>query len=194
MKEEISNRHETSGDTLLTSRLRRLGEMEPAGDFADRVMGRIAANAPAPVRPARRAMSWLLTPRTFRMSPLGGLAAAACMFLVLGLALRGGMPGDTAVPDGLSPVKFVLTAPGASEVAVIGSFNDWNAAGWSMTRDDATGLWTLATALPPGSHEYVFLIDGTTPVPDASAALSAADGFGSRNSVLVVKKGHESLL
>jgi 1,4-alpha-glucan branching enzyme len=98
------------------------------------------------------------------------------------------------VPEGLSPVKFVLAAPGASEVAVIGSFNGWNAAGWTMRRDTASGLWTLKAALPPGSHEYVFLIDGATTVTDAAAALSADDGFGSRNSVLLVKNGDGSLL
>jgi hypothetical protein len=157
-------------------------------------MKRIGTRSPAPVRSWERMAAWLLRPRTIRISPLSGLAAAACLMLALGLVFRGGISDTSATPEGLSPVTFVLAAPGATEVAVIGSFNDWNAAGWNMSRDSATGLWTLATALPAGSHEYVFLVDGATPVPDASAALSADDGFGSRNSILLVKNGDGSLL
>jgi len=181
-------------DTGIINDLRALRAMEPRDGFADDVMQRIAAGR----RPARsgavvRLAGWLLRPRTIRVSPLGGLAAAACLLVALGLTFRGGLYRNGTPPAGLAPVKFVLAAPGAHEVAVIGSFNDWNAAGWSMRRDAATGVWTLATALPPGSHEYVFLVDGT-PVPDSTAALSAEDGFGSRNSVLMVKKDNESLL
>ena len=193
MKESM-NMHRNAAEDRLASRLRRLGELEPPADFSERVMERIGTRSPAPERLWSRLSTWLLRPRTIRISPLSGLAAAACLMLALGLVLRGGVNGTGAAPEGLSPVTFVLAAPGATEVAVIGSFNDWNAAGWNMSRDAATGLWTLATALPPGSHEYVFLVDGSTPIPDASAALSADDGFGSRNSILLVKNDNESLL
>jgi hypothetical protein len=184
-----SNEHIVSG-------LRALGAADPGPEFAARVMDRIGSRTPRRVaeRPLRRMVHWLVSPRTFRLSPLGGLAAAAGLVLALGLALRLGPAVDGGAPRGLSPVTFVLAAPDAREVAVIGSFNGWNAAGWTMRRDAATGLWTLAAALPPGSHEYVFLIDGATSVPDASAPFSADDGFGSRNSVLLVKGGDESVL
>ena len=190
-----TNRSDMSQD-VLTSRLRDLGDADPGADFADRVMARIPLHAPrtAPQNRMARLACWFVSPRTIRMSPLGGLALAACLLLVMGLALRGGIINNDEAPQGLSPVKFVLAAPGAREVAVIGSFNGWNAAGWTMRNDAATGLWTLSAALPPGSHEYVFLVDGTTPVPDAAAAFSADDGFGSRNSVLLVKNSDGSLL
>lgn len=191
-----------SGDRIdtaneqLASGLRALGAVDPGPDFAARVMDRIGTSTPRRAAEGlpRRVVHWLVSPRTFRLSPLGGLAAAACLVLALGLLLRIGPVGDGGSPRGLSAVTFVLAAPAAHEVAVIGSFNGWNAAGWTMRRDTATGLWTLATALPPGSHEYVFLIDGATSVPDSSAPLSADDGFGSRNSVLLVKGGDESVL
>ena len=181
----------------LASRLRALGAMDPGADFAGRVMDRIgtAAPLPEPRSRTRRVLSWLVRPRTVRVSPLGGLAAAACLLLALAFVL-GRDPANLArqAPEGLSPVTFVLAAPSARDVAVIGSFNGWKPAGWSMRHDPATGLWTLSTALPTGAHEYVFLIDGTTPVADASAALSADDGFGGRNSVLLVKGGHGTAL
>ena len=190
-----TNRSDTSQDVLI-ARLRALGDADPGADFADRVMARIPLHAPrtAPQSRIARLACWFVRPRTIRMSPLGGLAMAACVLLVMGLTLRGGMVKNDEPPQGLAPVKFVLAAPGAREVAVIGSFNGWNAAGWTMRNDAATGLWTLSAALPPGSHEYVFLVDGTTPVPDAAAAFSADDGFGSRNSVLLVKNSDASLL
>jgi 1,4-alpha-glucan branching enzyme len=122
------------------------------------------------------------------------LAAAACLLLTMGLFLRQGFAPGNRVPAGLSSVTFVLAAPSAREVAVIGSFNGWNSAGWTMVRDQSRGLWTLSSALPPGSHEYVFLIDGTTPVADTMATLNVDDGFGGRNSVLLVKDDHGTAL
>lgn len=189
--------HTDASNDELASGLRRLGAMDPGPDFAARVMDRIGAAAPlpGPKRRMARVIGWLTEPRTIRVSPLGGLAAAACLLLALGLffTINPGT-GSGRTPAGLSPVTFVLAAPSAREVAVIGSFNGWKTAGWTMRNDPATGLWTLTTALPPGSHEYVFLVDGTTPVTDAAAALSVDDGFGSRNSVLLVKNGDGAAL
>lgn len=185
----------TSQDRL-ASGLRSLGGMDPGADFASHVMERIGSAAPLPI-PKRRpehALYWLIRPRTLRVSPLVGLAAAACLLLTMGLFLRQGFAPGNRVPAGLSSVTFVLAAPSAREVAVIGSFNGWNSAGWTMIRDQSRGLWTLSSALPPGSHEYVFLIDGTTPVADTMAALNVDDGFGGRNSVLLVKDDHGTAL
>ncbi|PKN43317.1 MAG: glycoside hydrolase family 13 [Deltaproteobacteria bacterium HGW-Deltaproteobacteria-18] len=193
----MNNEHQnnTSRDRL-ASGLRGLGGMDPGADFASRVMERIGSAAPLPLpkRRSERVLDWFVRPRTLRVSPLAGLAAAACLLLAMGLLLRLGFDPGNRVPAGLSPVTFVLAAPSAREVAVIGSFNGWNAAGWTMTRDPSRGLWTLSSSLPPGSHEYVFLIDGTTPVADTMAALNVDDGFGGRNSVLLVKSGHGSIL
>jgi hypothetical protein len=192
-----TNKHHVASTEDLAQRLRGLAAMDPGQHFAGRVMDRIGSAAPLPETGSRilRAAAWLTRPRNVRVSPLGGLAAAACLLLALGLLSRQGFEGEgSRIPAGLSPVTFVLAAPAAREVAVIGSFNGWNAAGWTMRHDPATGLWTLSTALPPGSHEYVFLVDGTTPVADAAAALSVDDGFGSRNSVLLVKSGDGTAL
>jgi hypothetical protein len=188
---DIGNPRESLDEACerLTSRLRHLGAVTPGPDFTDRVMERIET-APKPIvirTRIRNALLWLVRPRTLRVSPLGGLAFAFGLVLVLGMVFRIGQVEEIVAPQDLAPVNFVLEAPGAHEVAVIGSFNGWNAAGWGMRRDAATGRWFLSTALPPGSHEYVFLVDGVTPLPDAAAALSVNDGFGSQNSVLVVK-------
>lgn len=188
---DIGNPRESLDEACdrLTSSLRRLGAVNPRQDFTDRVMERIGM-APKPIlirARIRNALLWLVRPRTLRISPLGGLAFAFSLVLVLGMVFRTGQVEEIVAPQDLAPVNFVLEAPEARDVAVIGSFNGWNAVGWGMRRDAATGRWFLSTVLPPGSHEYVFLVDGVTPLPDAAAVLSVNDGFGSRNSVLVVK-------
>lgn len=193
----MNNEHQNNTtQARLASGLRGLGGMDPGADFVSCVMERIGSAAPLPLpkRRSERVLDWLARPRTVRVSPLAGLAAAACLLLSMGLLLKHDFGVGSQAPEGLVPVTFVLAAPSAREVAVIGSFNDWNAVGWTMTRDPSRGLWTLSSALPSGSHEYVFLIDGTTPVADVTAALNVDDGFGGRNSVLLVKSGHDSIL
>lgn len=183
------------GFAELEDALRRLPRPEPGADFAVDVMSRVRASArrPASARPRspwRNLLDWLLTPKSLSFTPLQAGLATACLLLALGLGARY-MPWasgpDGVGGDGLTPVRFVLAAPGAQRVAVIGSFNNWNATGWEMRRDPATGQWSLTTALPSGSFEYVFQVDGTATLPDPSAPLSADDGFGSRNSLLQVR-------
>ncbi len=58
------------------------------------------------------------------------------------------------------PVEFSCHAPEAKAVFVAGTFNDW--------KRDATPLhihlpnvkWTVTLPLPPGRHEYKFVVDG----------------------------------
>ncbi|EPR35065.1 glycoside hydrolase family 13 domain protein [Alkalidesulfovibrio alkalitolerans DSM 16529] len=193
----VQNTRNNDSDVRLAERLRTLANIGPGDDFTARVMERIAAKEPLPEPEPwpTRLMCWLMTPRMVSLRPLHGLTLAACLLLAVGGALRfGGIMTDVTPPEGRSPVRFVLAAPGAREVAVIGSFNGWNAAGWTMRHDAATGLWTLTAALPPGSHEYVFLLDGAVTLPDPTAAISADDGFGSRNSVLLVRTGNGATL
>lgn len=175
--------------------LRRLPRPEPGPDFAAGIMARVRTSArmraaAAPRSPWERFKDWMRTPRSVSFTPLQAGFAAACLFLALGLGARylpgvAGLPGSDS--GGLTPVQFVLAAPGAKRVAVIGSFNSWNATGWEMRRDPASGLWSLTTALPAGSFEYVFQVDGAATLPDPAAPLSADDGFGSRNSLLLVR-------
>ena len=47
----------------------------------------------------------------------------------------------------------------AQEVFVAGSFNDWDARATPMERGP-DGDWEVALELPPGRHEFKFLIDG----------------------------------
>jgi 1,4-alpha-glucan branching enzyme len=47
------------------------------------------------------------------------------------------------------------------------------------------GVWSVDVALPPGRHEYAFVMDGKRWSPDP-AADRVSDDFGTESSVVVV--------
>jgi hypothetical protein len=83
-------------------------------------------------------------------------------------------------------VRFRLHAPQASEVAVAGDFNGWSPETHPLRRSES-GWWELTITVPPGSYQYVYVVDEewTTP-PRAAATLD--DGFGGRNGIFVVRE------
>jgi len=56
------------------------------------------------------------------------------------------------------------------------------------------GAWMLEAELPPGDHEYLFLVNGERLVPDPLAPLTRDDGFGNRNSIMFVVGENEQAL
>lgn len=85
-------------------------------------------------------------------------------------------------------VLFTLKDPRAKKVYVIGSFNRWSPKGYEMRYDKKHGVWTLAVKLPEGQYEYAFLLNGKTIVPDPNALMQRDDGFGNKNSILIVER------
>ncbi len=130
------------------------------------------------------AWRWLNEPRELRLRlrpwMLGpALAAAAALALLIA------RPAPVPVAPRAVTVRFVLYAPGAHQVAVAGTFNQWDAGATPLVRADAQGLWTATVALPAGRHQYAFVVDGARWVPDP-AAPAVDDGFGRRNSILAL--------
>jgi 1,4-alpha-glucan branching enzyme len=58
----------------------------------------------------------------------------------------------------LKPVNFYCYAPQAKSVELAGDFNHWTPV---AMRQRADGWWHLQAELPPGHHQYRFLVDGT---------------------------------
>jgi 1,4-alpha-glucan branching enzyme len=81
-------------------------------------------------------------------------------------------------------IFFRIDAPGATRVALVGSFNKWDPAANPLTTRDGR-LWETAVTPGPGRHSYCFLVDDR-PVPPPLAPLYEDDGFGGRNGVLEV--------
>jgi AMP-activated protein kinase-like protein len=152
--------------------------VSPALD--ERVMAEVRRRAAAP-----SVWRWLNRPREIRVRlrpwMLGpALAAAAAIVLLV---------ARPTPPPPLAPkmvtVRFVLVAPEAQQVAVAGTFNQWDAGATPLVRAGAAGVWTATVTLPAGNHQYAFVVDGARWVPDP-AAPTVNDGFGRRNSVLTL--------
>ncbi|HVE79704.1 MAG TPA: isoamylase early set domain-containing protein [Gemmatimonadaceae bacterium] len=168
-----------------------------------RIMAAVRAERSRATDPAaRRAWRWLVRPRTVALSPLAGLAMAAGVAGVMVLLGRGDSrpaspAATTAVlvpaaadvrPAANTPareVQFVLVAPRARQVAVVGDFNDWDPARTPM-RVSASGVWSARLPLALGRHEYAFVVDGAGWTLDPSAPSAPADDFGKPNSVITV--------
>lgn len=138
--------------------------------------------------PRRRVWRWLAAPREVRLRVrpwlLGpALAAAAVVVVLAGRSRAPTVPLPVAVAES-ALVRFVFYAPQAHAVTVAGSFNDWSPLAAPLARVDG-GAWTVTLPLPPGQHEYVFVVDGRRWVVDPVAP-AVADGFGRRNSVIAV--------
>jgi hypothetical protein len=145
-----------------------------------------------------RAVAWLLEPRRFAMPPIAAAALAAGL---VGLGVLSGslinrdgrsaavrpqgVVAGSRLPDSVRVVKFVLTAPQAHSVSVVGDFNDWDAAANSAVREE-NGSWSMYVPLRPGRYEYTFVLDGRHLVPDPAAPIAPDDGYGQKNSVVVV--------
>jgi len=95
---------------------------------------------------------------------------------------------STQTPADRETVRFALSAPNASRVALVGSFNEWNPIATPLVRDPATGTWMVSLRLPPGRHVYAFVVDGDV-TADPAAPRAADDDFGSANSVVLVTGG-----
>ena len=157
-----------------------------------RVMEAIAGLAtPDRPGPLHRAGSWLLQPRPVRVRPVVALAAAAAVVLAaVGLRERTtpaplGQPVATTARQSAT-VRFMLVAPSATRVSLVGDFNDWEASATPMQGTVTDGLWTVTVPLSPGRYRYAFLVDGVNWVPDPDAPRALDDDFGRPNSVLTI--------
>ncbi len=158
-----------------------------------RVMDALRTRARA-VSLTRRSLGWITEPWELRLRvrpwALGAaLAAAAALVLVLRspggtISKQGPAATASALPESLL-VRFVLYAPGAKQVGLAGTFNQWNQSATPLVRASSDGVWTVTLTLPAGQHQYGFVVDGRRWVTDP-AAPAVDDGFGRRNSVIAV--------
>jgi len=97
-------------------------------------------------------------------------------------------PKAPASAPGPKPTRVCLEflKPGAKTVYVAGSFNEWKPEKAPLVQK-SNGLWVGDLALPPGRHEYLFVVDGQW-IPDPKANETVQNPFGGRNSVLTVSE------
>ncbi len=87
-----------------------------------------------------------------------------------------------------APVKhqFVLDAPRARSVTVVGDFNAWDGSKTPLERDSTTGVWSTVVDVRPGRHVYAFLVDGKTWTLDPTAPRTKDSDYGTEQSVMIV--------
>ncbi|HET8624701.1 MAG TPA: hypothetical protein VFM14_14145 [Gemmatimonadales bacterium] len=116
--------------------------------------------------------------RRFRARWIAGVATGALAAGLLVAVLRP-EPGTTR------PIELRLSAP-ASQVVVVGDFNDWDPDATPLRPGNEGGTWRVELRLPPGRYRYTFLVDGRRWVPDPAEPRAADDDFGAPTSVLTV--------
>ena len=114
------------------------------------------------------------------------LAAGVVAVVTLGV-LRTRPPVASASVAPLEPVQFVLVAPMARSVAVVGDFNDWGLNDSALVATNHQGVWSVTTSVPAGVHRYAFVVNGKEWVADPSAPRSGGDDFGLPSSALIVE-------
>lgn len=149
--------------------------------------------------------------RPRRVYGFRALAMAASVAFVVGVALTWGLsaapdakapPADDAAstddstvaapepplarPHHPVPVRFVYVSTSARDVQLVGDFDGWGEQRITLQPGGTPGLFHVTIALPPGEHEYMFVIDGEQWVPDPLAERSRDDGFGQANSVITI--------
>lgn len=172
--------------------LRRIPDEEPPEALLESVMRSVRARK---LSIWSRLLRWAKSPRSITITPFR-LIPAACLLIAL---LVGGVihvvrdGGERLAQNGSRvPVVLALRLPDARSVAVIGSFNGWQAQKCDLKSLNGEPTWSISLLLPSGRYEYAFLVDGEKIVPDPVAGLHEDDGFGSQNAILLVGNGNGS--
>ena len=96
-------------------------------------------------------------------------------------------------------ILFQYDAPSARQMNLVGNFpdNEWLKHGYSidMMHDNGKngdkiagdGVWSIVKSLSPGRYEYKFVVDRNSWVQDPNAFDTVDDGYGGKNSIVIVK-------
>ena len=82
------------------------------------------------------------------------------------------------------PVNFICHAPEATQVSLVGDFNQWQPDALAMQRQP-DGAWMIQVAIHHGHHHYMFLVDGK-PTLDPRAQGIARNERNERVSLIAV--------
>lgn len=84
----------------------------------------------------------------------------------------------------LRGVNFVCDATQASDVRLVGDFNQWNPDAHPMKRMP-DGVWLLSVELHHGHHRYAYLVDGVLTLDPRAQGITRNDQ-GERVSLIPV--------
>src|SRR3989442_13516432 len=121
-------------------------------------------------------------PSARRIKPLWPVLAAAAVVATVLVA----RPWNRTAASKADTLQFVLVAPQAASVALVGDFNDWDPARSPMQTAHGAGIWATVVRLAPGRYRYAFLVNGVEWRADPNAPAAKDDEFGTPSSVITV--------
>jgi len=108
------------------------------------------------------------------------------IFLALAVLVSCVHPRDRNIRTESDKKQVLFTFTGkAQSVCLSGDFNDWSPD--SCCLEPESGRWKVSVTLSPGLYRYGFFLNGEEWVPDPGAPFQEEDGFGKKNSILVVE-------
>ena len=137
-------------------------------------------------RRPRGAAGWIGAAVALTRRPAYAAALAAGVMAVVTVGMLRSRPQIVSSGSPI-PVQFVLVAPEANSVAVVGDFNNWGLGDTALVAENHNGVWSVSAPVPAGVHRYAFLVNGKQWVADPTAPRAASDDFGQPSSALVVE-------
>jgi 1,4-alpha-glucan branching enzyme len=104
--------------------------------------------------------------------------------------MSGGLLQGIPISPNISPheTTFYYYDPSAREVALVGSFNDWQTKEGEMVQIRPR-LWEGMIDTPKrGTHRYKFVINRSRWIHDPENPLRIEDGFGGFNSLVTIDR------
>lgn len=136
----------------------------------------------------KRSRGWTSIGATIAHRPAwAALLAAGIVAIATAGVLKARPQREAITVGGPEPVKFVLVAPGAKSVAVVGDFNNWGLNDSALVATSNQGVWSVTASVPVGVHRYAFVVNGKQWMADPTAPRSSGDDFGMPSSALVVE-------
>ena len=111
------------------------------------------------------------------------MTCALAGMLFLGAA-RTGCVSAPDVPETEEVCVLFVFHGHHDSVCLSGDFNGWSSESDCLEREG--DRWSVPLVLPPGTYRYGFVIDKRDWVCDPEALVQEDDGFGKKNSVLVI--------
>jgi hypothetical protein len=136
----------------------------------------------------RGIIGWLGAAANISRRPAWAAALAASVVAVVSVGIVRVVdrtPGTQ--PSQAIAIQFVLVAPDAHSVAVVGDFNNWGLNDTALVAENHNGVWSVSAPVHTGVHRYAFLVNGKQWVADPTAPRAADDDFGQPSSALVVE-------
>ncbi len=124
--------------------------------------------------------------RTFRIRPFQRIATilAAAALLVL---VSSTVTAFFIKLQNVAEITFVLVAPEAKSVSLVGDFNGWSLDSDRLEKKNGDGSWQITVRLSKGrAYNYNFVLDDTLWIEDPKSVLKLDDGMGGVVSSLVL--------